>query len=143
MSKVEELPKYGNYIDGAIVPPVSGEYLPTENPYSGKVWALIARSGEGDVAAAAAAAERALTQGEWARTSATQRGHLLWRLGDLIIAKLTPQGYQEIDRANILVPTNTMAPPAGRRVIWSHPAFANRSVYARNDKEIVCVGMKG
>ncbi len=61
--------------------------------------------------------------------------------GDLIIAKLSPQGYQEIDRANILTPTNTMAPPAGRRVIWSHPAFANRSVYARNDKEIICVSM--
>jgi hypothetical protein len=61
--------------------------------------------------------------------------------GDLIIAKLTPKGYQEIDRANILVPTNTMAMPKGRRVIWSHPAFANRCVYARNDKEIICVSM--
>jgi outer membrane protein assembly factor BamB len=61
--------------------------------------------------------------------------------GDLIIAKLTPKGYQEIDRANILVPTNTMAGPKGRRVIWSHPAFANRCVYARNDKEIICVSM--
>ncbi len=61
--------------------------------------------------------------------------------GDLIIAKLTPKGYQEIDRANILTPTNTMAPPAGRRVIWSHPAFANRSVYARNDKEIIRISM--
>ena len=46
MSKVEELPKYGNYIDGAIVPPASNEYLPTENPYSGKVWALIGRGNE-------------------------------------------------------------------------------------------------
>jgi outer membrane protein assembly factor BamB len=61
--------------------------------------------------------------------------------GDLIIARLTPKGYQEIDRANILAPTNTMAGPKGRRVVWSHPAFANRSVYARNDKEIVCVSM--
>jgi outer membrane protein assembly factor BamB len=62
-------------------------------------------------------------------------------LGDLIIARLTPKGYQEIDRAHILEPTNTMAPPAGRRVIWSHPAFANRSAYARNDREIICVSM--
>ena len=59
-------------------------------------------------------------------------------LGDLIIAKLSPKGYEEISRANILAPTNTMA---GRKVVWSHPAFANRSVYARNDKEIVCVSM--
>jgi outer membrane protein assembly factor BamB len=61
--------------------------------------------------------------------------------GDLIIARLTPRGYDEISRANILEPTNRMAAPAGRRVIWSHPAFANRSVYARNDRELVCVSM--
>ncbi|MCI0641781.1 MAG: PQQ-like beta-propeller repeat protein [Gemmataceae bacterium] len=59
--------------------------------------------------------------------------------GDLIIAKFSPEGHKEISRANILEPTNTMAGPQGRRVIWSHPAFANRSVYARNDKEIVCI----
>src|SRR6185436_1616618 len=88
MSKVEELPKYGNYIDGAVVSPASGEYLPTENPYTGKVWALIGRGNVGDIAAAVGAAERALTQGEWPRMSATQRGHLLWRLGDLIIANV-------------------------------------------------------
>lgn len=61
--------------------------------------------------------------------------------GDLIIAKLSPKGYEEIDRANILTPTNTMAQPRGRKVIWSHPAFANRCVYARNDKEIICVSL--
>src|SRR5262249_35609228 len=48
--------------------------------------------------------------------------------GDLIIAKLSPKGYEEIDRANILAPTNTLA-GKGRRVVWSHPAFANRCVY--------------
>lgn len=61
--------------------------------------------------------------------------------GDLILARLSPKGYEEISRANILTPTNTMAPPPGRRVIWMHPAFANRSVYARNDREIVCVSL--
>jgi aldehyde dehydrogenase (NAD+) len=54
MSKVEELPKYGNYIDGAVVSPASNEYLPTENPYTGEVWALIGRGGERDVSAAVA-----------------------------------------------------------------------------------------
>jgi len=29
----------------------------------------------------------------------------------------------------------------GRPVVWSHPAFANKCVYARNDKEIVCVSL--
>jgi outer membrane protein assembly factor BamB len=59
-------------------------------------------------------------------------------LGDLIIARLTPKGYDEIDRCKLLKPTNQMA---GRPVVWSHPAFANRSVYARNDEEIVCVSL--
>lgn len=58
--------------------------------------------------------------------------------GDLIIAKLTPEGYNEISRVNILRPTNILA---GRPVIWSHPAFANRCVFARNDEKIVCVSM--
>lgn len=58
--------------------------------------------------------------------------------GDLIIAKLSPQGYEEISRAHILEPTNT---DPGRPVVWSHPAFANRCAYARNDKEMVCVSL--
>jgi outer membrane protein assembly factor BamB len=58
--------------------------------------------------------------------------------GDLILARLTPQGYDEIDRAHILEPTGRAMQ---RRVVWSHPAFANRSMYARNDKEIVCVDL--
>ncbi|GIW82213.1 MAG: hypothetical protein KatS3mg105_4020 [Gemmatales bacterium] len=56
--------------------------------------------------------------------------------GELIIAELTPKGYKELSRAKILQPTDTMP---GRPVIWSHPAFANRAAFARNDKEIVCV----
>ncbi len=58
--------------------------------------------------------------------------------GDLLIARLTPKGYEEIDRAHILDPTD---PSPGRLVVWSHPAFANKSMYARNDKEIVCVSL--
>jgi outer membrane protein assembly factor BamB len=58
--------------------------------------------------------------------------------GDLIIARLTPKKYEEIDRANILEPTGFAM---GRKVVWSHPAFANRCMFARNDKKIVCVSL--
>lgn len=58
--------------------------------------------------------------------------------GELIIASISPDGYDEISRAKILEPTN---PLANRPVVWSHPAFANKHVYARNDKEIVCVDL--
>jgi outer membrane protein assembly factor BamB len=58
--------------------------------------------------------------------------------GDLIIANLSPEGYRETSRAHILEPTNTAA---GRDVLWSHPAFANRRAYWRNDRELVCVDL--
>ncbi len=58
--------------------------------------------------------------------------------GDLIIAKLSPRGYEEISRAHLLAPTNT---DPGRAVVWSHPAFAHRCVFARNDKEIICASL--
>jgi len=31
---------------------------------------------------------------------------------------------------------------AGRMVVWSHPAFADRTIFVRNDKEIVAVSFK-
>jgi outer membrane protein assembly factor BamB len=63
---------------------------------------------------------------------------LMSETGDLVIARLTPTGYQELSRAHILEPTSTAF---GRHVVWSHPAFANRHVYARNDKEILSVDL--
>jgi outer membrane protein assembly factor BamB len=65
--------------------------------------------------------------------------YFLWNeLGDLIIAKLSPSGYEEISRAHLMEPTNR---DAGRMVVWSHPAFANKSMYARNDQELIRVDL--
>jgi outer membrane protein assembly factor BamB len=54
--------------------------------------------------------------------------------GDLITASFTPQGFKELSRANLLAPTGDAF---GRPVVWSHPAFARRAIFARNDQEIV------
>ncbi len=58
--------------------------------------------------------------------------------GDLIIAKLSPQGYEEISRAHLLEPTGNAG---ARPVVWSHPAYANKHAYLRNDQEIICVDL--
>ena len=58
--------------------------------------------------------------------------------GELVLARLSPRGYEEIDRMKLIEPTNR---DPGRFVVWSHPAFAHRSVYVRNDQEIVCVSL--
>jgi outer membrane protein assembly factor BamB len=58
--------------------------------------------------------------------------------GDLILARLTPLGYEEIGRKHLL---DTTLATRGRNVTWCHPAFANRCAYVRNDKELVCVSL--
>ncbi len=63
---------------------------------------------------------------------------LMSEQGDVIFAQLTPQGYQEQGRFHLLEPTESIF---GRQVVWSHPAFANRCLYARNDKQLVCVDL--
>ena len=62
--------------------------------------------------------------------------------GDLIIGALTPKGFHEISRTLLIKPTS---PPGNRReladVNWSHPAYANRHIYARNDEEIIAASL--
>jgi outer membrane protein assembly factor BamB len=58
--------------------------------------------------------------------------------GDLIIANLTDTGYEEISRAKLIEPTR---PVERRMTIWSHPAFAMKSVFARNYKELIRVDL--
>jgi outer membrane protein assembly factor BamB len=58
--------------------------------------------------------------------------------GELIIANLTADGYEELSRALLVEPTRSVQ---RRMTIWSHPAFAMKSVFARNDKELVRVSL--
>lgn len=66
------------------------------------------------------------------------RAFLFSEKGDLIIAKLSAEKYEELSRVHLIDPVNR---DPGRAVVWSHPAFANRSIYARNDQEIICVSL--
>jgi outer membrane protein assembly factor BamB len=58
--------------------------------------------------------------------------------GELIRAKLTPRGYDELSRAALLRPAY---PFAGRKVAWSPPAYANGHVFARSERELVCASL--
>ena len=50
--------------------------------------------------------------------------------------KPNPEEYVELGRFKVLEPTNESF---GRPVVWSHPAFAQKAMFARNDKELVRV----
>jgi outer membrane protein assembly factor BamB len=58
--------------------------------------------------------------------------------GDLVIAKLSREGYTEVSRTKLLDPTGAVF---GRKVVWNHPAFANKRIFVRNDKEIACFSL--
>lgn len=54
--------------------------------------------------------------------------------GNLIRARLDATGYHELSRVHVLDPTH---PFNGRNVLWPPPAFANRHIFARNDRELI------
>ena len=79
--------QYQMFIDGAYVDPVAGEWFDTTDPYRGEVWARIPRATQEDVDRAVAAAGRAMRAGPWRDMSASARGKILRRLGDLVLAQ--------------------------------------------------------
>ena len=81
------LTKYQMFIGGEWVGPATGEFFESDNPYLGKPWALIPRGNAADVDRAVRAAHKAFTTGEWPKLSASRRGVLLRKLGDLITEK--------------------------------------------------------
>ena len=75
---------YGHYIDGQETAPADGQHFPTENPFTGQTWAMIARGRAADVDAAVAAA-KAAGEGEWSQITQSARGKLLRKFADLLI----------------------------------------------------------
>ncbi len=76
--------KYQMYIDGKYVDSVSAKWFDSYNPYSGEPWAQIAQGNADDVDRAVRVAHRAYTEGPWSELTASQRGLLLHKLGDLV-----------------------------------------------------------
>jgi outer membrane protein assembly factor BamB len=85
----------------------------------------------------------AVPRARWATIHFVQNGERTWMFndrGELILAELSPDGFRQLDRARLIAPTLGQL---DRRdgVAWSHPAFAYRHVFARNDEELVCADL--
>ena len=76
--------EYQLYIDGDFCEASDGNRFESVNPATGEVWATAPAATEADVDRAVRGARRALVQGDWPAMTATQRGHLLYRLADLV-----------------------------------------------------------
>lgn len=73
------------------------------------------------------------------RLGESDRYLLMSENGDLIVAEMTAKEYLERGRMHAVDPTNEAF---GRPVVWSHPAYAERTAYIRNDKEIIAVDLR-
>jgi len=83
----------------------------------------------------------AVPKARWSTIHLTQntdgRTWMFNERGELIIAKLSPQRFEEISRAKLIEPTLAQLPQRGG-VCWTHPGYANKRIFIRNDEEIVC-----
>ncbi|RBI76916.1 carnitine dehydratase [Roseovarius sp. TE539] len=75
---------YKMLIDGEWVDASGGATFPSLNPATSEVWATVPEAGAEDVDRAVRAAHWACHEGPWAKMSATERGHCLRRLADLL-----------------------------------------------------------
>ncbi len=135
-----ELPDQTDGLHAIITTPVIiGDYIYGVGSY-GELRGLDARTGERLWQSAAMT-----PQERWATAFFVRQGDryfVLNEAGTLIIARFTPEGYVEIDRTQLIEPTSRTHGGATRRwgdraVHWSHPAYANRHVVVRNDREII------
>lgn len=86
----------------------------------------------------------AVPRARWATIHFVRAREHIWMFnerGQVILADLTPRGYKEITRAQLIKPTTGQLADRGG-VCWSHPAFAYGHIFARNDEELVCASLK-
>ncbi len=87
--------------------------------------------------------ETATSQVRWGNLHMVRNGNTIWMFndrGELIIRRLSRRGFEEIGRARLIEPTKKQL---NRRdgVTWSHPAFAQKHVFIRNDEELLCASL--
>jgi phenylacetaldehyde dehydrogenase len=73
------------FIDGEWVDAASGRTFDTPNPATGETLARVAEGDAEDINRAVRAARRAFEEGPWGRMTASDRGRIIWKIGDLIL----------------------------------------------------------
>jgi phenylacetaldehyde dehydrogenase len=73
------------FIDGQWTDAASGKTFETPNPATGETLARVAEGDAEDINRAVRAARRAFEEGPWSRMTPSERGRIIWRIGDLIL----------------------------------------------------------
>src|SRR6201996_3608033 len=73
------------FINGQWVDAASGKTFETPNPATGDTLARVAEGDKEDIERAVKAARTAFDDGPWGRITPSERGRIIWRIGDLIL----------------------------------------------------------
>src|SRR5580658_2134160 len=73
------------FIDGQWTEAASGKTFNTPNPATGETLARVAEGDAEDIDRAVRAARAAFDDGPWSRMTPSERGRIIWRIGDLIL----------------------------------------------------------
>ena len=82
-------------------------------------------------------------EGRWATAFFVQNRERTWMFtekGELVIGSLSPSGFQSLSRTKLIDPT-TFLPRRNDNILWSHPAYADRHIFVRNDKQLISVDL--
>jgi outer membrane protein assembly factor BamB len=85
----------------------------------------------------------ATPKNRWSNIHMVENAGRIWMFnerGELVIATLDTDGFHEISRAKLIEPTTDQLNRRGG-VCWSHPAYAYRHVFARNDDHLVAASL--
>lgn len=80
----------------------------------------------------------------WSTVHMVRQADRVWMFnerGELLITTISPDGVKVLDRTKLIEPTTVQLRQRGG-VCWSHPAFAEQSVFARNDEQLVKASLK-
>jgi outer membrane protein assembly factor BamB len=87
--------------------------------------------------------ETIVEKGRWGTAFFVQQGELTWiftEKGELIIGMLSPEGFERISSTQLIEPT-TFLPRRNGNILWSHPAYAHKHIFVRNDRELISVDL--
>jgi outer membrane protein assembly factor BamB len=87
----------------------------------------------------------AVPEARWATIHMVRNRDKVWMFnerGEVIIAKLSPEGFNEISRTKLIEPTlGQLGDEKRGGVCWAHPAYANKHIFVRNDGSLVCASL--
>ena len=77
----------------------------------------------------------------WANVHLVRQGEKVWGFnesGELLLGKLSPDGYRDLGRVKVIEPVRISPNPRGG-VNWAHPAFSGNRIIVRSDEKILCL----